>query len=854
MIPYILHVSILISCFFLLYKFLLEKETFFQLNRWLLMGSIALSFALPLLHIPQTWSIWQAEPQATIVESIPSATVEPTTSITTPMPPIIKNANPIEETREMVVETQVPTKSLLSEITWIELLWGAYFIGVGIFGVNLLIQLFTLFYKRFTLPSLNDDGIRIVELGKDEPPFSFLKSVFINPEKYDWDTYNQIIEHEKIHIQQMHSLDMIVAELLVVLQWFNPAAWYYRKAIENNLEFLTDATMLHQGAKRESYQINLLRVSVPQYPIGLAMNYNQSTLKKRIKMMNVKKSSVRSSWKYLTMFPVLGLSIVCLNAVQAEQQQLQNDQLSLIDLRQETDVLNTSAVEINAQQEQINNATTQVESNTATDAKTEADSKVLQDAKVESQMETSWIGAVKGNWYAEADGSDICIKFDMSDIRKRHMWNAMECFPKSDFTGLNASSGTTKIRREAGEVDFLGTISGGEGFGKFEFTPSESFKSFLKQKGYSSYDDKELFHLFIADINKAYFDYMKQQGYTDISKDNLIALAVHGLDMDYLKKQLPVIKARGFDSRDVDQLIALRIHGVTSEYIDEMASVGFKDLALDDLMAGKIHGVNVDYVKEIRAMGYDDLEFQDFIAFRIHGVSKELTESLKEAGFDNLSAEKVKSAAIHGVRSSYIEEMSKVGFADLSLDDLINGRIHGVSTSYVKEIRAMGYTDLAFQDFIDFRIHGVSESVAQSLKDIGFNDLSASKIKSASIHGVSANYIKGIRDAGYNLTDINELIEFKIHGVSTSFIKEMNDMGYTDLSAGQIKSAAIHGVSSDFVKGFHDLGFKDISIDEAVELRIHGVSPSFIKRARAKGMTDLSLDKYKQLKIHGIVD
>jgi beta-lactamase regulating signal transducer with metallopeptidase domain len=75
--------------------------------------------------------------------------------------------------------------------------------------------------------------------------------IFINPEKYDWDTYSQIILHEKIHIQQGHSYDIMLAELALIFQWFNPFAWFYRKAMEDNLEFLTDNELLeHSDVER----------------------------------------------------------------------------------------------------------------------------------------------------------------------------------------------------------------------------------------------------------------------------------------------------------------------------------------------------------------------------------------------------------------------------------------------------------------------------------------------------------------------------------------------------------------------------------------------------------------------------
>ena len=90
--------------------------------------------------------------------------------------------------------------------------------------------------------------------------------------------------------------------------------WSLRNAIENNLEFYTDNQILNNGVDSESYQMNLLQVSAPQHPLNITTNYNQSILQKRIIMMNLKKSSVKSSWKYLMLIPLIAFSITSLNA------------------------------------------------------------------------------------------------------------------------------------------------------------------------------------------------------------------------------------------------------------------------------------------------------------------------------------------------------------------------------------------------------------------------------------------------------------------------------------------------------------------------------------------------------------
>src|SRR5476651_1186342 len=159
------------------------------------------------------------------------------------------------------------------------------------------------------------DGIyRIVELDSDKAPCSFGNNIFINPTKYDWETYNQILMHEKVHIQQGHSFDLITAELMLVLQWFNPFAWLYRRELESNLEFLTDQSVLTDNrVEPADYQLSLLKVSVPNFSMRITTNYNQSLLKKRIVMMNAKRSNIHTMWKYFMLMPLLGALVCGLN-------------------------------------------------------------------------------------------------------------------------------------------------------------------------------------------------------------------------------------------------------------------------------------------------------------------------------------------------------------------------------------------------------------------------------------------------------------------------------------------------------------------------------------------------------------
>ena len=265
--PYLIHASVLLACTIGFYWVLLRKETFYKLNRGILLSSILLSLVLPLITVPAQFSIHEAP--ITYVSNVD----EFGTSINSPdymgsRDILAMSQFDSKSNEEMVLDKSeiMKNETLGRSLSFSNIVWYAYLAGVVIFMLAFLVQFFLLMYRIISLPSIKDDKYRIVELNDDQAPYSFLNCIFINPTKYNWDTYSQILEHEKIHIEQVHFFDKFVAEALLIAFWFNPFAWLYRTVITNNLEYLTDDSMLNIGTEKESYQMSLLEVSVPQFP------------------------------------------------------------------------------------------------------------------------------------------------------------------------------------------------------------------------------------------------------------------------------------------------------------------------------------------------------------------------------------------------------------------------------------------------------------------------------------------------------------------------------------------------------------------------------------------------------------
>ncbi|WP_126974371.1 M56 family metallopeptidase [Gynurincola endophyticus] len=276
MITYFLQAGVILTAGAILYRYFLYKETFYQLNRFVLLISIIAAFTLPLIPLPETLSLKNL--------------------VSRPFNTWVNGSS------ELMIIYQ-----------WLSAIyWG----GVIIFLLNTFIQFGTLIYQRLKYPVIRDKEYSIVELTGNKAPFSFGKTIFINPALYDWETYEMILLHEKEHIRQRHSFDLVLAECMLALQWWNPFAWKLYRSVAVNIEFLTDDTVLQKHKVNKSdYQFNLLQVAAPNSTLQMANAYNQSVLKKRMIMMNRQRSNTHVFWKYFIYIPIWFLLMAFMNEV-----------------------------------------------------------------------------------------------------------------------------------------------------------------------------------------------------------------------------------------------------------------------------------------------------------------------------------------------------------------------------------------------------------------------------------------------------------------------------------------------------------------------------------------------------------
>ncbi|WP_339838157.1 M56 family metallopeptidase [uncultured Maribacter sp.] len=211
------------------------------------------------------------------------------------------------------------TVSILSDPSSINEL-NPFPILIIVYIIGALFLLFRLFKQGFDLKKVLNNGNRIeysrtahIKTKDTIQPFSFFKSIVYNPSLHSEKELEAILAHEEVHAKQFHSLDILLMEIFLILQWFNPFAWFYQIAIKQNLEFLAD-TENHQIKKnKKAYQYILLQQAFGNQQLSIVNPFFNSLIKKRIVMINQQKSHRLKALKSLIVLPLLALFLLSFN-------------------------------------------------------------------------------------------------------------------------------------------------------------------------------------------------------------------------------------------------------------------------------------------------------------------------------------------------------------------------------------------------------------------------------------------------------------------------------------------------------------------------------------------------------------
>ena len=287
---YILKSSVCLVVFYLFYRLLLSRETFHRFNRVALLSILLLSCLLPLVEVT-------VEEQTEVHQTM--MTLEQWLMLADMM-------NTADTTDLQAEEVTV---------TWIQVALLVYLAGILLFALRngySLLKLGGLLKsgRKENLSKYIDGGekVTLIVHDRDIAPFSWMKCIVISEKDLD-ENGREILIHELAHIQNRHSWDLLVADICIFFQWFNPASWLLKQELQNIHEYEADETVIEKGVDAKQYQLLLIKKAVGTRLYSMANSFNHSKLKKRITMMLKEKSSPWARLKYLYVLPVAAIAV-----------------------------------------------------------------------------------------------------------------------------------------------------------------------------------------------------------------------------------------------------------------------------------------------------------------------------------------------------------------------------------------------------------------------------------------------------------------------------------------------------------------------------------------------------------------
>jgi len=265
---YLVELNISLMILFVAYKLFFEKDRNFVIRRIYLLGVAIMPLILPLMPSSLRLPVSDLAPVSITLEGIT-----------------------IFGTGSEQVATGAPS--------FINILFLIYLAIFTLGFIKLLFQLVKILRASFTSKRFEAGGTTLLA-SKTLHASSFFGFIFIDPARTAEESFPLILDHEGIHKREWHSVDRILVELFVMINWFNPVAWMFRKSVIQNLEFLADSAVLRKGTDPMKYQLSILN----QY-IGSASLSNQfsSQIKNRINMLN-KNYKLGSRWKLFLLVPL----------------------------------------------------------------------------------------------------------------------------------------------------------------------------------------------------------------------------------------------------------------------------------------------------------------------------------------------------------------------------------------------------------------------------------------------------------------------------------------------------------------------------------------------------------------------
>jgi hypothetical protein len=291
LLTYFLHAGICLGIFYSLYWLFLRNEKTFRFNRYYLIFSVVLSYIFPLVNFSGLFG-------SELAAALPGSIVEDLFVPDKAVPVVIENNNGF---------VQQPQFNPLDYLLYI------YFFIALILLLRMAVGIVKLFLIWKKGSKDKTEGYTIVYTKDNIAPFSFFSFIFLNEENISKNNINEIIAHERTHINQYHTLDALFLNIIAIVQWFNPFIWLIKKALKEVHEFQADEKVIAQGFDSASYSETLIKQIAGAKAMDFANCFNHLLIKKRLIMLKKLKPGKLAPLKTILILPLALLLAVSFN-------------------------------------------------------------------------------------------------------------------------------------------------------------------------------------------------------------------------------------------------------------------------------------------------------------------------------------------------------------------------------------------------------------------------------------------------------------------------------------------------------------------------------------------------------------
>ena len=309
MIGHLLPIAATVAVLWGVYRLLFRNSNRLLFNRFFLLTSMLLALAMPLLGLLSGTELPQ---MATLKQNMFGGMMLSEVIVTPDGQPVLP-------------EVTVNTNATPSRFSLWQVVGGIYLIGVGVMTLLFLFKLGKLVVLIIRSPKRKMSGCTAVFTGRDQGSFSFFRYAFFPNENVAPD----IMRHEMSHISHHHSWDILFAEVMMILQWFNPFIYLYKKELQSLHEYQADRDVVATGVDKKNYMMLILQQCTAVDFSGMSNNFSLILTKKRIKMITRNEKAKGLWWRLLATFPVLAFLMIANTKVTAQEKTTESQRITV---------------------------------------------------------------------------------------------------------------------------------------------------------------------------------------------------------------------------------------------------------------------------------------------------------------------------------------------------------------------------------------------------------------------------------------------------------------------------------------------------------------------------------------------